>query len=483
LTKVAAPRKPEEVPPLEPRASGLKPPEANILIIDDDAAVRAASERALSGEGYLTRTAASGERGLQLAREESFDVALVDLHMPGLGGMDVLRKLKAENPNTSVIVITGHATVESAVEAMRLGAFDFLPKPFTPAALAAMVRRALERRRLALEHLCLQFALDEKPAPDSIVGTSPAMLAVARLIQKVAPSDATVLVTGETGVGKELAARAIHRQSLRRERPFVSIDCGSVVESLIEAELFGLARGPGGAGEATAGKFEQADGGTIFLDEIGNIGPAVQVKILRVIQEHQLQRVGSAQITTVDVRIIAATNRDLEKETKAGAFREELFYRLSVVPIHIPPLRERREDIRILAEAFLRRYGPRRNPRVRGFSEAALRSLELHEWPGNVRELENAVERALVLAEGDLVLPGDLVPQGLAPAPQRGRRAAGHLAEAERREIADALARFGWRIGKTAEFLGIHRKTLREKIQRHNLGASGGSRAKPRTRR
>ncbi|MBI5482523.1 MAG: sigma-54-dependent Fis family transcriptional regulator [Deltaproteobacteria bacterium] len=456
------------------------PAEANILVIDDDASIRVGSEQALARAGYRTRTATSGERGLQLCREESFDVAIVDLHMPGLGGLEVLRKIKEENPNTSVIVITGHATVESAVEAMRLGAYDFLPKPVTPGALAAIVKRALERRRLALESLCLELALDEKPGPDTMVGTSPAMLIVARLIQKVAPSDATVLVSGETGAGKELVARAIHRHSLRREQPFVTVDCGSLVDSLIEGELFGQARGAhGGATEAATGKFAQANGGTIFLDEIGNIGPAVQVKILRVIQERRLQRVGSSQTTPVDVRIIAATNRDLEKETKAGAFREELFYRLSVVPIHIPPLRDRREDIRILAQHFLRRYGPRRNPRVTGFSAAALRSLELHDWPGNVRELENAVERALVLAEGDLILPGDLVPQGLAPPSQRGRRAAGHLAEAERREIADALGRFGWRIGKTAEFLGIHRKTLREKIQRYGLAIARRARGKP----
>jgi DNA-binding NtrC family response regulator len=454
------------VPPLQPPAASRQPPEANILVIDDDEAVRQAAERALAAGGYRTRTATSGERGLQLTREESFDVAVVDLHMPGLGGLEVLKTLKQENPSTSVIVITGHATVEAAVEAMRLGAYDFLPKPFTPEALSAIVRRALERRRLALESLCLQLALDEKPGPDTMVGTSAAMLAVARLIQKAAPSDASVLVSGETGVGKEVVARAIHRQSLRRERPFVTVDCGALAESLAEIELFG--QGP------IAGKLEQASGGTILLDEIGNVGPALQARILRVVQDHEAQRVGTSQVTTVDVRVIAATSRDLAKEAKAGVFREDLFYRLSVVPILVPPLRERREDIRILAQHFLRRYAPRRNPRVTGFSEAALRALELQEWPGNVRELENAVERALVLAEGDLILPGDLVsqgPQGPAPAGPRAAHAGGHLAALERREIADALARFAGRIGKTAEFLGIHRKTLREKIQRYGLAA------------
>jgi DNA-binding NtrC family response regulator len=446
------------------------PAEANILVIDDDESIRVGSERALAREGYRTRAATSGERGLQLTREESFDVAIVDLHMPGLGGLEVLKTLKQENPSTSVIVITGHATVEAAVEAMRLGAYDFLPKPFTPDALSAIVRRALERRRLALENLALQLALDEKPGPDQLVGASPAMLSVVRLVQKVAPSDATVLISGEIGVGKEVVARAIHRQSLRREKPFVTVDCGALAEGLFESELFGQARGAHPGAAETTGKLEQANGGTIFLDEIGNVGPAVQVKLLRLIQDHELQRVGSSRTTTVDVRVIAATSRDLATEARAGAFREDLYYRLSVVPILIPPLRERREDIRILAEAFLRRYAPRRNPRVKGFSEAALRSLEMQEWPGNVRELENAVERALVLAEGNLVLPGDVVAQAPAPAGPRAAHAGGHLAALERREIADALARLGWRIGKTAEFLGIHRKTLREKIRRYGLG-------------
>jgi two-component system, NtrC family, response regulator HydG len=477
LTKVTPVRKPEEVPPPQPPAASRQPPEANILVIDDDEAIRTASERSLAREGYRTRTATSGERGLQLTREESFDVAVIDLHMPGLGGLEVLRTLKRENPSTSVIVITGHATVEAAVEAMRLGAYDFLPKPFTPDALSAIVKRALERRRFALESLCLQLALDEKPGPDKLVGTSPAMLGVARLIQKAAPSDATVLISGETGVGKEVVARAIHRQSLRREKPFVTVDCGSLAERLFESELFGQARGADGRAAETTGKLEQATGGTAFLDEIGNVGPALQVRLLRLLQDHELQKVGSAHPTTVDVRIIAATSHDLAKETKAGAFREDLFYRLNVVPILIPPLRERREDIRILAQHFLRRYAPRRNPRVTGFAEAALRALEIQEWPGNVRELENAVERALVLAEGDLILPGDLVPQEPAPAGRRAAPAGGRLAALERREIADALARLGWRIGKAAEFLGIHRKTLREKIERYGLGP------KPRAKR
>jgi two-component system, NtrC family, response regulator HydG len=444
---------------------------ANILVIDDDESVRLASERSLAREGYRTRTATSGERGLQLTREESFDVAVVDLHMPGLGGMEVLKTLKQENPSTSVIVISAHASVEAAVEAMRLGAYDFLPKPFTPEALSAIVKRALERRRLALESLCLEFAEGEKPAPDALVGTSAAMVGVARLVQKVAKSDAAVLISGEIGVGKEVVARAIHRQSLRREKPFVTVDCGALPESLFELELFGQSRG-------AAGKLEQADGGTIFLDDIANVGPALQSRILRVIQDRQLQRVGASPATPVDARIIAATSRDLATEARAGAFREDLFYLLSVVPIHIPPLRERGPDVRLLAQHFLRKHGPRRNARVRGFSEAALRALELRDWPGNVRELENAVERALVLAEGDLILPGDLVPQPPAPTGARAAHAGGHLAELERREIADALARFAGRIGKTAEFLGIHRKTLREKIQRYGLAVPRRSRAR-----
>jgi len=448
---------------------------ANILVIDDDESMRLGCQESLALEGHRVCVAADGTAGLARAREEAFDVVVLDLRMPGPGGMEVLDHVREESPNTQVVVITGYATIESAVEAMRRGAYDYLAKPFTSEMLTATVRRALERRMLALENLALRMALKDRLGESAMIGDSPAMQAVARLIRKAAPTDATVLLTGETGVGKELAARALHQQSHRRERPFVAVDCAALVEGLFESELFGHQRGAfTGAVETTHGKPELAHRGTLFLDEIGNIGPEMQVKLLRAIQEREVTRVGGSQRIKVDVRIIAATNRDLLKEIREGGFREDLFYRLSVVPIQLPPLRDRREDIPVLAAHFLRRFSGR-NRRVTGFSPAALSALERYDWPGNVRELENTVERALVMAESSVVEPGDLLFYGALPgepgleACEAGRGGAGHLVEVERREIAAALDRFGWQVGRVADFLGINRKTLREKIRRYGL--------------
>ncbi len=389
--------------------------------------------------------------------------------------MEVLARLREDSPNTVVVVITGYATVESAVEAIRQGAYDYVPKPFTPEVLTTVVGRALDRRQLAMENLALRLTLKERSGPETIIGDSPAISEVIKLIQKVAPTDATVLLTGETGVGKELAARAVHAQSYRRDKPFVVVDCAALAESLLESELFGHVRGAyTGATETTTGKFELASGGTIFLDEIGNIGPDVQAKLLRVLQEREVVKVGGTQRIKVDLRIIAATNKDLLEEVRAGRFREDLFYRLSVVPIRLPPLRERRADIRVLALHFLRRYAARRNPRVSGFTEGALSALEAYDWPGNVRELENTVERALVMTEAATIPPGDLffyspMPEAAPPGQANEACGQGHLAEVERREIAQSLERFHWQMAKAADYLGINRKTLREKVKRYAL--------------
>jgi len=448
------------------------PVAANILIIDDDESMRLGCVQTLNQEGLRARAASNGAGGLQLAREESFDIAIVDLRMPGLNGMQVLEKLKEENPSIAVIVITGYATIESAVEAIRQGAFDYLPKPFSPELLVTVVKRTLDRRQLALENMCLRMALQEKVGPDTIIGDSPAMANVAKLIRKVAPTDATVLVVGETGVGKELVARAVHRQSYRRDKPFVAVDCAALVENLFESELFGHVRGAfTGAVETTVGKFELANNGTLFLDEIGNIGPAVQVKLLRAIQEQEFMRVGGSQRIKVNVRIIAATNTDLLKDIKEGRFRDDLFYRLSVVVIQIPPLRERREDIRVLAHHFLRKFSAKRNRNVTGFSEQALQAMEAYEWPGNVRELENTVERALVMAEKQIIEPADLFFYGPVQPAAPDAPAEGHLAGMEKREIIMALGRFHWQVGKAAYYLGINRKTLRDKIRKYGLTA------------
>jgi DNA-binding NtrC family response regulator len=444
-------------------------PPVSVLVIDDDESIRLGCCQSLELEGYLVRSAENGREGLELAREEAFDVVIVDLKMPEIGGMTVLARLRGDAPDTQIIMITGYATIESAVEAVRAGAYDYIPKPFTSDMLNVAVKRAIERRRLTFDNAALRLALKERIGGGAMVGDSKAMQEVGRLIRRAAPTDATVLISGKTGVGKELAARAIHDGSKRRERPFIPVDCGALVGGLFESELFGHVRGAfSGAVESTTGKFELANGGTIFLDEIGNVSPEMQVKLLRVIQEREVTKIGGAQRVKLDVRIVAATNSDLVEEMRAGKFREDLFYRLNVIPIHLPPLCERREDIVPLALHFLQKHAPHRNRGISGFSDEALAMLEEYDWPGNVRELENAVERALVMADPPYIDPGDLT--FFQPIPAGSEMPSdGHLVEVEKREIRSALVRFGGQINRTADFLGINRKTLREKMRRYGL--------------
>jgi DNA-binding NtrC family response regulator len=447
----------------------MNAPPVSVLIIDDDESIRLGCVASLEQEGFLVRAADNGKTGLDLVREEAFDVAIVDLKMPGIGGMTVLERLRQDAPDTQVIIITGYATIESAVAAIRKGAYDYLSKPFSVDMLNAVVKRAVERRRLAFDNEALRIALRQRIGEGAMIGDSEVMREVARLITRAAPTDATVLIFGKTGVGKELAARAIHDGSPRRDRLFVPVDCGALVEGLFENELFGHVRGAySGAVEASTGKFELANGGTIFLDEIGNISLDMQAKLLRVIQEREVTKVGGTQRVKIDVRIVAATNSDLIEEMHAGRFREDLFYRLSVVPIHLPPLCERRGDIVPLALHFLHKHGPSRNRAISGFSDEALSMLEQYNWPGNVRELENAVERALVMANPPRIEPGDLMFYGSAPA-GTDNNGEGHLVEVEKREIRSALERFSGQINRTADFLGINRKTLREKMKRYGL--------------
>jgi DNA-binding NtrC family response regulator len=450
----------------------MNAPPVSVLVIDDDESIRLGCVESLEQEGFLVRSANNGKAGLEFAREEAFDVAIVDLKMPGIGGMTVLERLRQDAPDTQVIMITGYATIESAVVAIRMGAYDYLPKPFSVDMLNAVVKRAIERRRLAFDNEALRLALRQRIGEGAMIGDSEVMQEVARLIRRAAPTDATVLIFGKTGVGKELAARAIHDGSPRRDRFFVPVDCGALVEGLFENELFGHVRGAySGAVEASTGKFELANGGTIFLDEIGNISLDMQAKLLRVIQEREVTKVGGTQRVKIDVRIVAATNNNLIEEMHAGRFREDLFYRLSVVPIHLPPLCERRGDIVPLALHFLQKHGPRRNRLISGFSDEALLMLEQYDWPGNVRELENAVERALVMADPPRIDPGDLMFYGSTPA-DTDITSEGHLVEVEKREIRSALERFSGQINRTADFLGINRKTLREKMRRYGLASS-----------
>ena len=442
-----------------------------ILVVDDEESMREGCIQTLTEEGYKALAAENGNCGLEMAKGESFDLVILDLRMPGLHGLDVLKTLRDDNPDIVVIVITGYATIESAVEAMKRGAYDFLPKPFTPEALIEIVKRGWEKRRLALENVCLRLELDGRGGRDLVIGRSSAMAGVAELVRKVAPTDSTVLISGETGVGKELVASAIHRASGRRDKPFVVVDCGTLAETLFESELFGHVKGAfTGAIETKHGKFELANGGTIFLDEIANVGTNIQAKLLRVIQEREVAKVGSSQKIEVDLRIIAATNRDLRNEIQQGNFREDLFYRLNVVPIHVPSLRERREDIPVLVEHFLKKVGGKRNRTGMRISGEAMRLLERYEWPGNVRELENTIERAVIVAQKDAIQPEDLLYRGFGATDVLDTVSTGHLADMEKEEIAKALRRFDGHRGKTAEYLGINRKTLREKIRKHQIG-------------
>jgi len=445
---------------------------ANILVIDDEATMRDSCRQALSRNGNRVEVAEDGLKGLAMLAKESFDLIILDLKMPGLSGMDVLKKIKDSDPEAMVIVITGYATVESAVEAMKRGAYDFIPKPFTPDSLRVIVKRALDKRTLALENVLLRGELKASLGPDVILGRSKVMKAVEKLVQKVGPTDTTVLITGESGTGKELIARAIHRYSSRTDKSFVAVDCGSLVENLFESELFGHVKGSFTGATATKyGRFELANGGTLFFDEIGNVSTNIQTKLLRVLQEREITKVGSSQIVKVDVRIIAATNRDLQETVKAGTFREDLFYRLSVVPITLPPLRQRRDDIPLLANHFLSKYNKKRGKNIKAISDRAMKALVEYDWPGNVRELENAIERAVVLTEDDMIKPSDLLYYGLTvQAPSKSDAGqAQRLIDVEKEHIARTLKMFNGHKGKTAESLGIDRKTLRVKLKRYAI--------------
>jgi two-component system response regulator HydG len=443
----------------------------NILVIDDEQTMRDSCVQILSRDGHTVKVAEDGATGLEMMRTEVFDLIILDLKMPGLSGMEVLRTVHENDPSAIVVVITGYGTVESAVEAMKAGAYDFVSKPFTPERLRAIVKRAIERKRLTLENLFLSTELKSTIGDVTLIGKSKAMQEVDGLVRKVGPTDSTVLIYGESGTGKELVARALHRHSPRRERPFVVVDCGTLVENLFESELFGHIKGSfTGATTTKYGRFELANGGTIFFDEIGNISTNVQAKLLRAIQEREVTKVGSAQVVRIDVRIIAATNRDLASAVKDGSFRDDLFYRLSVVPIELPPLRERREDIPLLANYFLCKYNRERKKNILGITNTAMERLALYEWPGNVRELENAIERAVVLAEGDVIEPTDVLYYGLAPMEADSEVSDQRtLAEIEEEHIRRTLRALDGHKGRTAEALSIDRKTLREKLKRYGI--------------
>ncbi|MFH1007006.1 MAG: sigma-54 dependent transcriptional regulator [Candidatus Latescibacterota bacterium] len=457
-----------------------------ILVIDDEQVVRDACDQILSREGCRVTFAASGAEGLDKIKRERFDVIILDLRMPVLSGMEVLARIDEYIREIPVIVITGYATVESAVEAMKLGAYDFIPKPFTPNALRTIVVRAL-KKRLSLGNTDLREELETCGGTKLLIGRSKAMQRVFRLIEKAGKTDSTLLISGQSGTGKELVARAVHCLSRRRDGPFITVDCNSVVSTLFESELFGHVKGAfTGATVTKKGRFELAQGGTLFLDEIGDMDLAVQGKLLRVLQEREIVRVGSAQIIHTDVRIIAATNKDLWAETREGEFREDLFYRLSVIPIHLLPLKERKDDIPLLARHFLEKYSRKREDSASSFSDRAVEMLMVYDWPGNVRELENAIERAVMLSDRRTLEPSDLQhapwfhgaqrDSGFRSSTSRTGNESGEvpLVEVEKAHIADVLEQCNGHRIKTAQALGIDRKTLRIKMRKYGLANGPG---------
>jgi two-component system response regulator HydG len=445
------------------------PTRGKVLIIDDEESMRIGCEQALELSGFSVAAAESGEQGLKKAQQESFDVVLLDLRMPGLPGIEVLKRLKQDSPHAAVIIITGYATINSAVEAIKQGAYDYLPKPFTPEALTVVVVRAANAARRALENAVIGPEIEREMLSEVLIGHSHPMSHVLRLIQKAAPVDSTVLITGDTGVGKEVVARAIHRLSHRSAKKFITVDCGTLVESLFESELFGHVKGAfSGAVENTIGKIELADGGTLFLDEIANISINMQARLLRAVQEREISRVGSTNRKRVDVRIISATNRDLQEAVREDRFREDLFYRLNVIHIPVPPLRERLEDIPALVDYYLKKLAAEKQRPQPSISEEAMRFLRKHEWPGNVRELINALEYAVVTCDGNMIGLRDL-PYSGAENPGSSAFDAGSLARLEQNEIVKALDQYNGNKTKAAKHLGINRKTLREKMRKYGL--------------
>ncbi|HEX7787111.1 MAG TPA: sigma-54 dependent transcriptional regulator, partial [Methylomirabilota bacterium] len=386
-----------------------EPAPATLLVADDDPAVRQSLERALTREGYAVVLAPDGQSALERLQSGGVDLVLSDLKMPGLTGLELLREAKAVAPDVDVILLTAFGTVEEAVRAMKDGATDFQTKPFLRAQLTKVVRQALERRELIAQNRALQKRLDDLLRQGNMIGTSPAFRRLMTLVQQVADSSATVLIQGESGTGKELVARAIHERSSRRNGPFIAVNCAALPETLLESELFGYEKGAfTGAAGRKEGRFELADGGTLFLDEIADLSPVTQPKILRVLQEGEFERVGGTRSLRVDVRIVTATNQDLAALVRDKRFREDLFYRLNVITIQVPPLRDKREDVPVLAQHFLRVYAAKNNRQLDGFTDEAIGCLEAYAWPGNVRELENVVERAVVLARGSRVEAVDL---------------------------------------------------------------------------
>lgn len=460
---------------------------SRVLVIDDEAVVGLSCRRVLASEHCHVDVFQDPRLGIEAALADQYDLILLDVVMPQANGIEMLRRIRAANVRSEVIIITGHATIEMAVEAMKAGAADYLCKPFAPDELRLVVGKAAERSALLSENAALRRELDAHRGLEGIIGESRAMQRVFTVLRRVAPTPGTVLITGESGTGKELVARAVHRLSTRRERPFLACDCGTLSPSLLESELFGHVKGAfTGASVTRIGLFEAASGGTLFLDEIANVSLETQAKLLRVLETRRLRKVGATDEVQIDIRLVAATNRDLAELASKGQFREDLFYRLNVLPVCLPPLRDRHGDVPLLALAFLERLRKdHAEIRPRGFGVEAMRLLESHPWPGNVRELKNIVERMAVLGTAEILDVGD-VPQellGVRIAPVVGslphswqdfrelkrRLRNDAIEDLERRFLVESLERAGDNVSRAAEMIGIQRTQLHTLLQKHGL--------------
>ncbi len=451
-----------------------------ILIIDDDQMVGSILGEFLEAEGYEVNSVSDGEKGIEALNKEIFDIVFTDLKMPKVDGLMVLEELKKIQPDTIGVLFTGFGTIESAVKAMKLGAFDYITKPINFEELKITLDKAIEYRRLRRENIFLRQQLKAKYRFENLIGDSEPMQAVFRLIEKIARTDSTVLIIGESGTGKELVARAIHFNSERHDRPLVPVNCGAIPEDLLESELFGHEKGAfTGALRTRIGRFEMANGGTIFLDEVGDMSPALQTKILRVLQEQEFERIGGLKTIKVNVRVLAATHRDLEMEIKNGRFREDLYYRLNVIPVNLPPLRDRRSDIPILIDHFLKRFNKEKKQSIEGISEEASKILINYNWPGNVRELENMNERLIILKGKGLIDVQDLPDKvkEFSPddifrnitLPDAGLDFNTAISQFEKEIILQALNKTNWVKNKAAKLLHMNRTTLVEKMKKKNI--------------
>lgn len=440
-----------------------------LLVVDDEDIVRESLCDWLSSVGYKVLTASCAEEALDIIKHKKVKIMIADLIMPGINGIELMKKAREIVPTISTVIITAHGTIQTAITAIREGAYDFIEKPFCPEKVELIIRNLVEHHNLIEENISLRQKVEDRHNFEGIIARSPKMMKIFELIKTVAPTNTTILITGDSGTGKEVVARAIHRQSHRHGKPFIATSCAALPETLLESELFGYEKGSfTGAVERRKGKFEAADKGTLFLDEIGEIDANTQVHLLRALEEKKITRIGSNEEINVDVRIITATNRNLRTLIQQEKFREDLYYRLNVVTIDLPPLRSRREDILPLAEHFLKKYAKQNNSPVKSFSPEVVEFMLNYDWPGNVRELENMIERGVVLSKNELITLAEFPQELMNSTPAEGKT----LQTMERNHIKKALEETNGNIARTAKMLGIHRMTLYNKMKKYNINVN-----------